>query len=180
MANLVYPDFNQYQLPKKNVLVISCMDLRLTDDLVDFLHNDNLANRYDHFILAGASLCATTHHHSLFKEKVLADYGNFTHWKNNLFEHLQLAVDLHDIRDVYIIEHQDCGAYREFLKDGDFANNADESECHRKFAEALSGEISAKEYYDQKKQKPYKLHVHCFFIDLRGDVELMHTTAKQA
>lgn len=53
-----YPRYGAYPIPEKNILVLSCIDLRLTDDTVKFLHHDNLANRYDHFILAGASLCA--------------------------------------------------------------------------------------------------------------------------
>lgn len=48
----------KYKRPKKNILVISCIDLRLTDNLVAFLHEENLVNRYDHLAIAGASLCS--------------------------------------------------------------------------------------------------------------------------
>ena len=53
-----YPDVRAYALPEKNVLVISCIDLRLTDNLLEFLHHDNLINRYDHVAIAGTSLTA--------------------------------------------------------------------------------------------------------------------------
>lgn len=46
--------------------MISCMDLRLTDNILSFLNFDNLHNRYDHVILAGASLLCSTKHKDLF------------------------------------------------------------------------------------------------------------------
>ncbi len=43
-----------YDLPQDNVLLVTCMDLRLIDDIVDFMNHDNLRNRYDHVVFAGA------------------------------------------------------------------------------------------------------------------------------
>src|SRR5690606_12576734 len=128
-----YPDNSQYRLPRKNVFVLSCIDLRLLDNLLDFLHHDNLANRYDHFVLAGASLCTTNHNHSLFKKEILESFDNFEHWKQNLNEHIQLAIDLHDIRDVYIVEHQDCGAYHHFIDKSNQSAILEEAEYQLKF-----------------------------------------------
>ncbi len=178
MSVLSYPDVREYTLPEKNVLVISCIDLRLTDNLLHFLHHDNLANRYDHFALAGVSLSAfaTTDHKKLFKKDMLNSFS-FQSWKKSLDEHLQIAVALHDIRDVYIVEHASCGAYKTFLKDGNFPSLEEEVKGHTFFATALSKEIAAKKYNDGK---PYHLHVHSFMIDLRGNVRLLHTTNKPA
>lgn len=168
MSNLYYPDVTEYRLPKKNILVISCIDLRLTDELLKFLHFDNLANRYDHFALAGTSVTAGAtreEHKGLFKEKVLSQYKNFAHWKECLHEHIKIAIDLHGIEDVYIVEHEDCGAYKTFLNDGHFPSREEEVQCHKKFAIALSKEI----------RSLYGLNVHCFMIDIRGNVRLLDT-----
>ncbi|MGA0558408.1 hypothetical protein ACO2Q8_17235 [Larkinella sp. VNQ87] len=181
MSYLSYPEIGDYKLPGKTVLVISCIDLRLTDNLLHFLHFDNLHNRYDHFALAGTSLCthAANEHRHLFKPPVLRDYNAFTHWKRSLDEHLAIAINLHDIRDVYIIEHQDCGAYKEFLQAGKFESYDQEFEAHSAFALALSKEIHEQEYTRLKpdgQKETYHLNVHCFFIDLRGNVSLIDST----
>lgn len=54
------------------------------------------------------------------------------------------CIDLHDIRDVYIVAHEDCGAYREFPKDGKFTNREAEISCHKKFATALAEDLPIK------------------------------------
>ena len=162
MSDLDYPKTGEYKLPKKNVLVLSCIDLRLTDNLVDFLHYDNLQNRYDHFILAGTSLLTTKDRQGLFLE---GKYEKYSHWSNVLKDHIQIAIDLHKIQDVYIIEHEDCGAYSNFLdpEKVDLSSKKAEIECHREFAKELAKRIT----------KEFKLYTHCFFIDLRGNVKLL-------
>jgi carbonic anhydrase len=164
MSALTYPEVSSYHIPKKNVLVLSCMDLRLTDNLVNFLNFENLQNRYDHFILAGTSLLTTKKQQALFQKGVLEKYA---HWDKAIHDHIQLAIDLHHVKDVYIIEHEDCGAYANLLdqKKVDLSTQAKEHACHKKFAVELANAI----------HKQYKLHVHCFYIDLRGNVSLMYT-----
>jgi hypothetical protein len=168
MSTLHYPAVTEYTLPKKNIIVISCIDLRLTDDVLNFLHFDNLTNRYDIVAYAGTSLttgATREEHRPLFNEQALADFDSFAHWKRCLFEHIDLAILLHQIEDVYIIEHEDCGAYRAFLKDGNFTTTEEAVKCHTKFAVGLSKEI----------RDDYKLNVHCFMIDIRGNVRLLDT-----
>jgi carbonic anhydrase len=163
--NRIYPPKETYNLPKKNVLVLSCMDLRLTDNLVDFLNYDNLHNRYDHFILAGTSLL-TSEQKEYFKDGILSKYQ---HWNKALRDHIHLAADLHKVQDVYVIEHQDCGAYHSFLKDSiDLSSVEKEIEWHSKFSKELAEKIC----------RDFQLNVHCFFIDLRGNVEWLFSNCK--
>ncbi len=172
MSTFEYPEVGTYKLPKKNVLVISCIDLRLTDNLLNFLHYDNLTNRYDHFALAGTSLTAlASSNKEHFKPKVLEDFKKFKHWKKSLDEHIEIARTLHDIRDIYIVEHADCGAYKEFLTSEKLEQ--DEKKCHEEFAMLLANDIHKNEYTAYKEGKKdlyYNISVHCFFIDLRGNV----------
>ena len=83
------------------MLLLSCMDLRLIDDICEFMDGDNLQNRYDQLVFAGASLGVMQPRHAA--------------WRDVFFQHLDIAVQLHDIRDVYIMEHRNCGAYTHFL-----------------------------------------------------------------
>lgn len=168
MSYLDYPAVTEYKLPKKNIIVISCIDLRLTEEVLNFLHFDNLTNRYDIFALAGTSVSsgATREgYRELFQKDVLVQYDSFTHWKKSLYDHINIAIALHAIEDVYIIEHEDCGAYRTFLKDANFTSIEEEVACHKKFATALSKEI----------QDTFNLNVHCFMLDIRGNVKLLDT-----
>ncbi len=184
MSILTYPSIKEYTLPQKNILVLGCIDLRLTDNLLHFLDHDNLTNRYDHFTLAGTSLClcADGKHRPLFKEEVLARYKDFRSWEETFFHHLQIAIALHQIKDIYIVEHTNCGAYEQFLKDGKFDSVAEERKVHKAFAQELARKLNGEphEEYNEKKNKtePYKLNVHCFLLDLRGNVDLLYTTNK--
>jgi hypothetical protein len=51
-------------------------------------------------ILAGASL-------GVFS-------GVFPQWATTFWDHLAVSIRLHKIRQVYLIDHRDCGGYREF------------------------------------------------------------------
>jgi hypothetical protein len=145
------------------------MDLRLLDEIVQFMDHDGLINRYDHIILAGAALGALGG----------GENHSHPHWKQTFFDHLEVAYKLHHIKDVYILEHRDCGAYREFLGAAGNFDDADpevEAACHHKYAMQLTGEI---ESWCQKKN--LHLHVKSFLMDLRGRVSLLHCpTAERA
>src|SRR5258707_7534305 len=83
--------------PRKNVLLLSCMDLRLLDNLVAFMNYENLENRYDQFILAGAAAGAMV----------------IESWRKAFFDHFILAVGLHQNKYVHIVGHKECWAYEQ-------------------------------------------------------------------
>jgi carbonic anhydrase len=162
-----------YVPPRHNVLLLSCMDARLIDELAAFMSNDNLTNRYDHVVLAGASL------------GVLQDV--FPGWRQTFFDHLRLAIELHQIKDIYIVEHRNCGAYRMFLEE-DYDDSRKEQEReerdHAERAFRLRDEI--RDWCAGQRDdagRPIHLGVKCFLMDLRGNVRLLDdprgaTTAK--
>jgi carbonic anhydrase len=120
--------------PEENLLFLSCIDLRLTDNLLNFLHFDHLANRYDDYTLAGASLMTRFRDRSFtscFKQKFYdrrtTGHQSLPHWERCLGCHLQISKHLHHIQDVYIVEHQSCGACKEYLNEDRLA--ADEVAC---------------------------------------------------
>lgn len=142
---------------RKNALLVSCMDLRLIDNIVKFMEHDNMTNRYDQYIAAGAAL-------GIEKNK---------NWRQSFFDHLKLACDLHHIHDVYILEHRNCGAYKEFLgKEGEFGTSDKEQKreetSHKKQAIKLKKDVEK-----WAKENNYNLTVQTFLMDLRGGVEFL-------
>ncbi|CAO3607751.1 unnamed protein product [Cunninghamella echinulata] len=131
------------------------MDLRVLDDIVIFMKEDNLTNRYDHFILAGASL--GTHNDNPYGPK----------WKETLFQNFEIAKNIHHIEDVYIVEHRDCGAYKKFLSNNGTFGDSDadqqkEYKIHKHYSDVLSKEI-LKKY--STPSNPLKIKT--FIMDLR-------------
>lgn len=158
---MVKPEFDVSYAPARGpVLLLSCMDLRLMDEVAQFMAHDGLVNRYDHVILAGAALGALG-----------ANCDDYQHWKRTFQDHLETAYKLHAIKDVYILEHRDCGAYKEFLgKDGTFSDDESEQErdVHCRYAEQLSSEVQA-----WATEIGAKITVKAFLMDLRGNVSLL-------
>jgi hypothetical protein len=185
--------------PRKNVLLLSCMDLRLLDNLVKFMNFENLENRYDQFILAGAAAGAM----------------QMPSWHKAFFDHLVLAVGLHEIKYVYIVEHRDCGAYTEFFEtpyvkyDADAGHNIYDLETehkdHSRQAFLLKADID--NYCRERRVDPYPsdetdpvtrrfreivkrsygkkpdleslkhlwdIEVRCFMMNLRGGVDWLN------
>lgn len=109
-----YPASKKYPAPKKYVLVLSCVDYRLLDDLVRFLDHDNLTNRYYHVALAGAALGVVPPPKSAANPPVVApDY-----WRKTFIDHVKATVELThgQLSDIYIVQHEDCGAFRLFVE----------------------------------------------------------------
>ncbi|WP_425616397.1 hypothetical protein NA78x_000043 [Anatilimnocola sp. NA78] len=151
------------------VLLLSCMDPRLLDNTAMFMNHDNLENRYDQVIFAGAALGALG--------GCLPEYA---HWKRTFFDHLAGAVDLHRIEDIYILEHRHCGAYHQIFKvhpefDDTPAGMAAEAELHLKYAQILTGEI-----HEWAAARDLKLSVKSFLMDMRGTVSILKVNNGQS
>lgn len=97
--------------PRKNVLLLCCMDQRLLDDTVRFMNFLNLQNRYDQITLAGGAM-GVRH---LPEEPPHAS----AKWWEVFTAHLVTAINkLHrPIKDVFLVDHLDCGAYKELHPD---------------------------------------------------------------
>ena len=86
---------------KPNILLLTCMDYRYAQRIIDVMDRKNLLRKYDIFVLAGAAAGANE---------------NET-WRQALVEHIRAARQLeHMIDQIIILEHRDCGAYKLFFK----------------------------------------------------------------
>jgi hypothetical protein len=170
-----------YRLPRNNVVMLSCMDLRLMSELTMFMDRDNLTNRYDHLIFAGASL-------GVIHER--PDKPGVRPWRDTFFDHLAVALQLHQPHDVYIVEHRNCGAYIKLFGPAfDFneekpADMKKERQVHAKCAHQLTEEIGrwyptwlAAQPAAERSRYADHLRVLSFLMDLRGNVELLEPKA---
>lgn len=129
-------------------ILLSCMDYRLTSKTLEFMSSIGMEENYDHVILAGASLGAVT--------------DKFPSWNQTFIEHLEIAIQLHNIRKVILLDHRDCGAYK-VIFDEDFSIDAEkETQIHSKQLFALRSLIE--ENYKQ-------LEVEMYLMGLDGTVE---------
>jgi hypothetical protein len=131
-----------------DALLLSCMDYRLVDDLVRFMDSKGLTDKYDHVILAGGGAGATA-------EK-------FSSWNKTFWEHLQVAIDLHKVHKVIVVDHRDCGAYKIAYGEEHTKDPALERAVHAAVLMPLALEI---------RQKYPDLHVETYLMALDGTVE---------
>lgn len=130
-----------------DVLLLSCMDYRLIDDLIAFMDARGLRGNYDHVILAGASLGVLTDRHP--------------DWGRTFWEHVDAAIQLHHINKIMVVDHRDCGAYRLLLGDAAVKDPATELATHTEQLHRLRAEI--------KRLHP-ELEVELGFMELTGEV----------
>ena len=108
-------------------LMLSCMDYRLVDDLVNFMELHGLQDAYDHVVLAGAALGVV--------------HAAFADWHATFWQHLQVARDLHGIEEVIVIDHRDCGAYRIALTEAAVDTTEKETAAHRQHMQEFARQV---------------------------------------
>jgi carbonic anhydrase len=131
-----------------DALLLSCMDYRLMDEVEQYMSDRGLRNKYDHVILAGASLGAIT--------------DKFPAWNQTFWEHLDVAIKLHNINKVIVMDHRDCGAYKVILGPEHAKNPQQEKKVHAEQLQKLQGMIN---------EKYPKLGVELLLMGLDGKVE---------
>ena len=133
---------------RTEALLLSCMDFRLMDEIERYMSGRGLRDKYDHMILAGASLGAIT--------------DKYPAWNQTFWEHLDIAIKLHNIREVIVMDHRDCGAYKVIL-DAEHAKDPKvERDTHAAHLKKLKGMIN---------EKYPKLEVETLLMALDGKVE---------
>jgi len=113
-----------------DALLLNCIDFRLTDDVTRYMEARGLAKKYDQLVLAGASIAAVN--------------DKFPAWGQTFWEHLEVAIELHRIHKVILIDHRDCGAYKVILGP-DFATDPPtETAVHAQYMAVLRDQIYAR------------------------------------
>ncbi|MBE7526270.1 carbonic anhydrase [Nitrosomonas sp.] len=133
-----------------DALLLSCMDYRLVDDIERYMSDRGMRNKYDHVILAGASLGAIT--------------DKYPEWNKTFWEHLDIAIKLHNIHTVMVMDHRDCGAYKVILGAEHTKDPGVEKETHATHLNHLKKMIS---------EKYPKLKVEMLLMSLDGTVDVI-------
>ena len=127
-------------------MVLSCMDFRFVDDKVNFLNKIGYRDDYSKFVLAGSSLGY--------------NQDTFPEWSKSFDKHIELAKDLHNIDEVIVVDHMDCGAYR-ILYDNPSMSKEEEYKLHQKNLHEFKSLIN---------KKFSSLRVTLLLINLDGSV----------
>ncbi len=93
-------------------LLLHCIDYRFVHATVHFMKSQGLIDRYDDVGAAGAAKNLVDPYEHSDVEFILRQ--------------IAIAKKLHDIQEVVIVNHRDCGAYGK----GTFANETEETERH--------------------------------------------------
>ncbi|MFN3522164.1 MAG: carbonic anhydrase [Phenylobacterium sp.] len=104
-------------------LLLTCMDYRLANEIEAYMTARGLRDKYDHVILAGASLGAVS--------------DKYPAWAETFWAHLDLAIQLHHVHRVIVLDHRDCGAYKLVLGEGAVKDPQTELASHVKQLYAL-------------------------------------------
>jgi carbonic anhydrase-like protein len=148
VAGTSLPGRSAFAAGGTEALLLNCIDYRLTAATTRYMAERGMEGKYDQFILAGAALGAKT--------------DKFPAWGTTFWEHVQVAIDLHGIRKIIVMDHRDCGAYKEILGKDLAANPKEEFEVHAAQMRALRADIG---------RKHPKLDVQLLLMALDGKVE---------
>jgi hypothetical protein len=100
-------------------LILHCIDFRFTNTL----YSEGL---YDELSYAGGCLCVLdddTNTHKL--DDILTENGE-AYFKM----HLKLSIKLHNIKNIHLVDHEDCGVYNSLYPD--VKNEEDKFSIHKK------------------------------------------------
>jgi carbonic anhydrase len=129
-------------------LLLSCMDFRLVEATHNYMRGRKLEHNYDHIVLAGAGLGAVT--------------DKFTSWNETFWQHLQVAMDLHHIKKLIVLDHRDCGAYRVVFGQDFGKDPSAETKIHSETCRKLVSAVKAKHA---------TIEAETFLMSLDGKVE---------
>lgn len=80
------------------ILLLSCVDYRFQDEIMDFMEKRGALDKYDNVVIAGGSLGV---------DNVL-----YPELKKAFMTQLKLMKKMHDIKIVILLDHRDCGMYK--------------------------------------------------------------------
>lgn len=120
---------------KAKACVITCMDFRFQNKTQKFIERKGWLGECDEIILAGASRDLV---------KPIKPYH-----KISLLRQLKLSIQLHDPKEIIIIDHQDCGGYAQDKTIPSGLEIEEDKKMHKEYAKQAY-ELLSKKYPDRK------------------------------
>lgn len=127
VAGTILPGWRAFAAGSADALLLNCIDYRLTAATTRYMAEQGMAGKYDQFILAGAALGAKN--------------DKFPAWGTTFWEHVQVAIDLHGIKKIIVMDHRDCGAYKAILGLDLAAKPKEEFDVHAAQMRSLRADI---------------------------------------
>jgi len=170
------------------VLVLGCIDPRYSAVMTSFLTQyQGVQFIYDLFILAGASLGANQSYTTFPTKRAVGNRGSYPNnvladgaagvgnlgrtWGPTFFDHLSVARLLHQITEVWVFDHLDCGAYKLILN-GNLGAPDDVNGPHITEMKKLQTNINSfTSQHDPINTAPYSLSFKGFVISKNGEIE---------
>lgn len=106
VGDVQHTDFRVLEVPESHgtsTLVLSCIDYRFIDAVVQLVRKEEHVHFYDTFSLAGGSLG--------YNQSV------YSNWPPTFLDTVGLAKSLHGITNIVVVEHMDCGMYKSIYSD---------------------------------------------------------------
>jgi carbonic anhydrase len=129
-------------------LLLNCIDYRLAAATTRYMTERGMEGKYDQFILAGAALGV--------------ENTKFPDWGRTFWEHVQIAIDLHGIGKIIVMDHRDCGFYKHVYGNDHAAELTAEFEVHAAQMRRVRGDIG---------RRHPKLAVELLLMGLDGKAE---------
>jgi carbonic anhydrase len=133
---------------RAEALLLTCIDHRLPELITRYMAERGLTGRYDYLAMAGAALGVTA--------------DRFPAWDVAFRQHIELALQLHGIRRLMVMDHRDCAAYRQIHGEEALASAEKERAIHASTLGLLRERI---------KVRFPQLEVELLLIALDGSVE---------
>ncbi len=109
-------------------LAITCIDYRLVDADMRFLDGKHLDHDYDQVSLAGASLAGVS-------DKFPTSNAAF-------WDHINISKQLHHIKEVIVLDHRDCGAFKVAFGSDYKGHGAAETAQHKAVMEQVKAKLA--------------------------------------
>ena len=96
------------------MVVVSCMDLRMITKTMTLLNEQGYNGEYDFVSVAGSALSVGLEERQHLTSECRCQLSI---WKETICSHVNLAGQLHGAKEVWFIDHEDCGAYLHYYND---------------------------------------------------------------
>ena len=116
-------------MKKYKAMVLSCIDPRFQPKVFNYLKKKNLTGKYSSFTIAGGSIGVTA--------------KKFKKWHSTFWENLATSIKLHDISNLIVINHNDCGAAKIVNGDNKFSTSR-ENKIHNQSFKIIKKKLKKK------------------------------------
>lgn len=134
--------------PQIKAVIITCIDYRIQSVVDNWIKDNNYTGGFDRISIAGVT-----------KNMVKPIQ---TRLRATLLRELGLSIKLHNPQKIILMDHEDCGAFREDNTISENASFNEDREIHIRFLSDAKKML--KKYYPEKE-------IETYYVKLSGEIE---------